>query len=288
MRDCGEYTELAELFSDGLLTDEENEKLKSHLECCPDCRRRVEAAGAMSAAFSSMEAEPPDTLAPGIKYKLSLEPSERKPLRRFLPGSLTVAAACIALLIILSQRNDAGSPALIKGLPDQGTALGGEAEFSDSLMMASPEAGQVPQPTSEDTLERAYTTAADSAAGESNADDYTDTKNSQENEAPAAAPQASAAPDGYGGLTDESFDVMDAGGSIPIPDGVEVMGITLMSGDIPEELEEFEVIEENDYLYVLMPAEEYKTFSAMNGGRLVDDSELIEPEAERGVVVFSK
>ncbi len=287
MRDCENYIELANLSVDGLLTEEENESLRAHLESCPDCRRRAEAAGAMSAAFSQMEAEPPDTLAPGIKYKLSLEPSEKKSWRRFMPGSLTVAAACVALIILFSQSKDSGGPPTFGGISSrEETDYGASYSYFDSVQMAPPEASMAPQPTAEpeDELE-ANTTSDSSAKGAETADDAGNAQMTGQ-----ASAEASPEPSGTFAVNSEGFSANELGAAMDIdmPGDGKYMGIMLAEGDIPEELEGFEVVEGNGLLYVLLPAEKFETYTAASGGAFLEDSERIDPEAEQGVVVFSK
>ena len=106
MRDCDTMIELAALLPDGELTEDEVKALKTHTQQCESCRRRMEAYGALSGALRDMKTAAPDTLVPGVLYKVSLPP-ERKGLVRFFPRATTLVAACLILVlaVVLQQGN---------------------------------------------------------------------------------------------------------------------------------------------------------------------------------------
>ncbi len=98
MSNCNEYAELVALACDDLLTEAEQQRLNEHLEACPDCRALTKEYKRISDIISEQES-PPDTLTPGIMYKLTL-PREKKGLRRFLPRGVALVAASVAIAFI--------------------------------------------------------------------------------------------------------------------------------------------------------------------------------------------
>ena len=103
MRDCENYTELAALLADGLLSAEEEASLRGHAASCAACQKRLEEYAAIHDALRGA-VKPPDTLVPGVMYKLSL-PKERTGLRRFMPRGFALAAACLAILLLAVSRD---------------------------------------------------------------------------------------------------------------------------------------------------------------------------------------
>ena len=85
--------------TDGELPEESAARLREHLEACPRCRVLADDLAALKDGFAALDAEPPDTLAPGIIYKIGLggEPPRSRRIVRSLIG---VAACLIAALVI--------------------------------------------------------------------------------------------------------------------------------------------------------------------------------------------
>ncbi|MDR1736705.1 MAG: zf-HC2 domain-containing protein [Oscillospiraceae bacterium] len=108
MEDCGKYIELAALLPDGELSKAEEDELMRHAAECDECAARIREYGAIHNAMREDFAKPPDTLVPGVMYKLGLPEysrAARKGLRRFAPRGFTLAAACIAAIILLFAQN---------------------------------------------------------------------------------------------------------------------------------------------------------------------------------------
>ncbi len=102
MDTCENYQEALSLSADGLLDEAGQQALEAHTAVCPDCAARLEAFAALRDAMAGWEEIPPDTLTPGILYKLDLESRQRvHPIRKKLIAMGSLAA--VAVLIVALQ-----------------------------------------------------------------------------------------------------------------------------------------------------------------------------------------
>lgn len=103
MKDCEKYIEMISAMLDGELSAAEESQLHAHLEECEDCRRVYRAFSSLSGAVKDSAAEPPESLAKGIMFKVGLQ-SQKRSGRRFAYGKFAAVAACAAIVIIASSR----------------------------------------------------------------------------------------------------------------------------------------------------------------------------------------
>lgn len=317
MSDCDRFSELANLSADGLLSDSESAALAAHLELCPDCRRRAEAAAAMSDAFGALMADPPDTLAPGIRYKLSLEPTAQPRWRRFLPRGLTAAAACVVVLLLLWQTgsltgdspNDlflADAPdsscspvedsavqnVEILQLPPQSTA---RSTGSDSFDMTQESAEPDVSASAEQTPKQPEEPSPPPAdSGKTGADEpqedptpahvSTPTPPVQVSHPPVTPPIIGSEKPGTG----SDVQVSNGGVDADIPPDYAVMGIIMMEGPVPDSFSGYRTIEYEGYTFVYLPTDDFLKYAESCGGYLASNDGRLTPSAEYGVVVFSE
>jgi len=88
--------EAISMFIDGELPEMDAARLRGHLSECPSCRALLKDLTAVKEGFALLDDDPPDTLLPGILYKIEL--GEEPPRRRRIIGSLAGVAACAAIL----------------------------------------------------------------------------------------------------------------------------------------------------------------------------------------------
>lgn len=133
MMQCNEFRELLSAWLDGELSEEESAGLAEHLAVCHECSECLAEYRQISSAVSSLAVEPPENLASGIMYRVSLE-TKKGGGRRF--GRFTAIAAVIALLLITA----ASFKGLIPGL---------EINTTSSALSESPEAQATAAPAGE-------------------------------------------------------------------------------------------------------------------------------------------
>ena len=133
MKDCN--IESISAFIDGEMPESEAALLREHMQECPSCMDIYQDLSAIRDGFADLERLPPDTLAPGIMYKIGLgeEPSRTGRAVR----SLVAVAACLIAVIVLSRttfpNGQYDAPAENSALPeivsysgtDGGTEAGG-------------------------------------------------------------------------------------------------------------------------------------------------------------------
>lgn len=85
---------------DGELPESNAADLLSHMETCPSCRALHDDFLAMRDGFEAIAIDPPDTLAPGIRYKVEL--GGDPPRSRRIIGSLIGVAACLIAALFIS------------------------------------------------------------------------------------------------------------------------------------------------------------------------------------------
>jgi hypothetical protein len=89
------------VYLDGEMPEAEAARLRGHLEECPSCRALYQDLSALQDGFAGLERKPPDTLAPGVMYKIGLgdEPSRAGNIIR----RLVAVAACLAAALLVSR-----------------------------------------------------------------------------------------------------------------------------------------------------------------------------------------
>lgn len=114
MKCCEEFAALLDPYVDGELSAEEAARVQSHLETCPGCRRYVDEALTIRAAFPDVE----DTVVPeGFAESVMAavrEAEERKAAGRrrvYWRNMLLPLAACFALVAVLRAIPGAGNGA---------------------------------------------------------------------------------------------------------------------------------------------------------------------------------
>jgi hypothetical protein len=107
---CEEFLEAISLSADGLLEEPAQSELAAHLADCPACAARLEAFRALGAVMPSLSEAPPDTLVPGVLYKIDAEARRPMPSRRRLI-SLGAVAAVLAVVLILQGKQPWNLPA---------------------------------------------------------------------------------------------------------------------------------------------------------------------------------
>lgn len=93
---CEEALELLSGHLDGANTEEEEQRLRAHLETCAHCRELLAAFAAVDGAVADLEADPPPQLRQNIMAAVARERAQG-PRRRRLAG-LAVAAALVAVV----------------------------------------------------------------------------------------------------------------------------------------------------------------------------------------------
>ncbi len=93
---CEEALELLSGHLDGANTEEEEQRLRAHLETCAHCRELLAAFAAVDGAVADLEADPPPRLRQNIMAAVARERAQG-PRRRRLAG-LAVAAALVAVV----------------------------------------------------------------------------------------------------------------------------------------------------------------------------------------------
>ncbi|MCL2752458.1 MAG: zf-HC2 domain-containing protein [Firmicutes bacterium] len=101
---------------DGELPEADAALLRGHFDKCPSCRILYDDFASLKKGFADLDVEPPDTLAPGILYKINLgeEPSR---IRRVV-GRLAAVAACAVVLLFVTR--------MAEPSPQYDTAPGGD------------------------------------------------------------------------------------------------------------------------------------------------------------------
>ena len=99
MGDCEKYQELISCLLDGELSSQDEERLRTHMESCAECRAMYEAFASLSGALAADQEEPPAELAQGIMFKVQANAAARRNKRRIRIGRIAAAAACLAVVI---------------------------------------------------------------------------------------------------------------------------------------------------------------------------------------------
>ncbi len=129
MDGCEVYLEAISESVDGLLEEPRQHELDAHLAVCPACRACFDAFSAQKSVMDHWEETPPDTLLPGILYKIDLEQRQlRHPMRRRFGALASVAAAIVILVAVLPSVISPSSKDL------SGADSGGGFAMRDSLV----------------------------------------------------------------------------------------------------------------------------------------------------------
>lgn len=105
MSHCDKYIEMASLYVDGELPEDEVPELLEHLDACPDCRRVYEAFAGISGALGETDA--PEGFAAAVMDAVgaaAVPKKVSKPRRRILAVKYAAMAACLALVIAAGVR----------------------------------------------------------------------------------------------------------------------------------------------------------------------------------------
>ena len=94
---CEEYIILINMAIDGELSPKDEQKLKEHLDSCPDCRREYEELKALVGCMGKMGEEVPPSLHSSIMEKIQNEKQVRIPFYKTKAFGYAVAA-CIAVV----------------------------------------------------------------------------------------------------------------------------------------------------------------------------------------------
>lgn len=103
MNDCKNNIELISALVDGELTAEQEAELRTHIDQCKECKRVYDAFAGLSDGFSDDLAEPPESLAKGIMFKINLQ-EKGGTKRHFVFGRFTAIAACLVLILFGASR----------------------------------------------------------------------------------------------------------------------------------------------------------------------------------------
>lgn len=106
MSHCDKYIEMASLYIDGELPENEVPELMEHLAGCPDCRRYYEVFSGVSDALSD-EVKAPEGFAAAVMDAVGAAAAPKKavkPRRRGLVAKYAAMAACLALVIAAGVR----------------------------------------------------------------------------------------------------------------------------------------------------------------------------------------
>lgn len=119
MKYCEEFAALLDPYVDGELSEEEAVRVREHLESCPGCRRYVDEALAIRAAFPDVEGTPvPEGFAGGVMAAVR-EMEEKKTASRrriYWQKALLPLAACFALVVALRAIPGAGKDAPVAAM----------------------------------------------------------------------------------------------------------------------------------------------------------------------------
>ena len=238
MSGCERYTDMISAFLDHELNETEERKLKAHLETCAECRELLEELSAVSGMIKTLEVDPPAGLVGGTMYKIRADraPGGRKH-RRFAFGTFTAAAAVVALVFLVGPgvlNNITGGRS---GADTAGsTALQGSFSYKSSEGAAVSDGGDSAVASeNESTL----TTASDSLiAGNGTME------NVPEPEATMGARYGIASADA------------EASAAPALPYSNLFYGILVLTGELPTELKEYDIIEISaDERHIILPAE---------------------------------
>ena len=97
---CEEALILISGYLDGTNTEEETTRLRSHLECCPDCRQVLRTLEEIDYGVVALKEEPPADLKDAVMNAIRAEAKPRRKSRRWIP---IAAAAALMLVVGMSQ-----------------------------------------------------------------------------------------------------------------------------------------------------------------------------------------
>ena len=149
MKYCEEFAALLDSYVDGELSGEEAARMQAHLETCPGCRRYVDDALAIRAAFPEVEeTEVPEGFAEGVMAAVREAEARRSGGRRrvlYWRKVLLPLAACFVVVLVLRAvpgRGGGATPAMDTAAPAAVT----DAAASLDLAEAAPSEAEAPQP----------------------------------------------------------------------------------------------------------------------------------------------
>jgi hypothetical protein len=123
--------ELISAYIDGELPESEAARLRAHMEECGSCNALCRDFTALKEGFAALETSPPDTLVPGIFYKIGL--GEETPRVRRVIGRLVAVAACAAVVMIAARPSDTPDGYNTLTIPEIGQAVMDNAGGGDRM-----------------------------------------------------------------------------------------------------------------------------------------------------------
>lgn len=98
MDNCNCNIELISMLIDGELEEKRASELRAHIDQCKTCKKVLDAFLSISDSLCEGLVEPPEMLAKGIMFKVSLM-EKGKSSRPFAFGRFTAIAACLAIIL---------------------------------------------------------------------------------------------------------------------------------------------------------------------------------------------
>ena len=106
MGNCEYYQELISCMLDGELTSQDEERLRTHMESCAECRAMYEAFSSLSGTLAADLEDPPAELTQGIMFKVRASEAAHRKRGRVRVGRIAAAAACLAVVIFAATQLD--------------------------------------------------------------------------------------------------------------------------------------------------------------------------------------
>lgn len=104
MKVCDDYSEMISAYVDGELTDEDADALEEHLQACEECRSALNAYREIALAISDDYEEVPEGFAESVMQKINSAEKKRRRGRISVITRWACAAACVAIVAIVSPR----------------------------------------------------------------------------------------------------------------------------------------------------------------------------------------
>lgn len=136
MKYCEEFAALLDLYVDGELSEEENARVRTHLESCPGCRSYADGALAIRAAFPEVEETVvPEGFADGVMAVVRAEAAKKaRPARKNMNWGrvLLPLAACFAVVVVLRAIPGGGSKSALPAAAGSTAAVDNAVPAGDS------------------------------------------------------------------------------------------------------------------------------------------------------------
>lgn len=161
MEICKDYEALLDLYVDGKLEPEEMLRVQGHLDHCAACRRYVDDALAIRAAFPDADSAPlPAGFHEAVMARVAQAPAPKRKSRSLwaLP---TVAAACLALVVAVQGGGLSAKKEAAPAAQYNVAAASAPAARYKAIAASAPAAAEAPAPQAQ-AAPKAYEYAADS------------------------------------------------------------------------------------------------------------------------------